>query len=122
MKALELTPRLQAVGITKHEVLKKIQLHPDGRQQHDLVLRQSGRPKNKPLVSSPYKNEMAKKQVSQVKIKKYNEKARLGVWGEDRATLAEKKHRASIVVHWKDWLITTHATSVKALRICVLFK
>jgi hypothetical protein len=68
---------------------------------------------------------MAKKQVSQVKIKKYKEKAnklRLGVWGEDRATLAEKKHGASIVVHWKDWLITKHATSVKALRICVLFK
>jgi hypothetical protein len=69
MKAMELTPRLQAVGITKQKVLKKIQPHPDGRKQHNLVLRQSGRPKNKPLVSSPFKNEMAKKQVSQLKIK-----------------------------------------------------
>jgi hypothetical protein len=67
MKVLELTPRLHAVGITK-KVQKKIPL-PAGRQQHKLVLRQSGRPKNKPLVSSPFKNALAKKQVSQVKIK-----------------------------------------------------
>jgi hypothetical protein len=74
MKALKLTPRLQAVGITKQKVLKQIQPLPDGRQQHNLVLRQSGKPKNKPLVSSPFKNEVAKKQVSQVKLKKIQPK------------------------------------------------
>jgi hypothetical protein len=67
MKALEFTPYLQAVGITKQKVLKKIQPHPNDRQQHNLVLRQSGRPKNKPLVSSPFKNELAKKKSAKSK-------------------------------------------------------
>jgi len=46
----------------------------------------------------------------------------VGGWGGDRATLAENKHGASIVLHWKDWLTTKHAISVQAMRVCVLFK